>query len=135
MMRFERAMYQNPDQDLNRFWWDLVREYQLITPPEGRNCPDWAAQIHLGQYPVYYHNYQLGELAASQLQYFISRTVLKTDAVGLVSFANRPAVGDYLKSRFFAPGASLRWDDLIKYATGEPLSARFFAAECAAKTM
>ena len=60
MVRFERGMYQNPDQNLNKLWWDLVSEYQLIKCPEGRNEPDWAAKIHLAQVPVYYHNYQLG---------------------------------------------------------------------------
>jgi peptidyl-dipeptidase A len=129
MMRFEQAMYENPDQDLNKLWWDLVKEYQMVTPPEGRNAPDWAAKIHLAQYPAYYHNYQLGELAASQLQYYIAKNILKQDKTGDVNFANRPEVGEYLKAKVFAPGASLRWDELMKYATGEPLSAKFFAEE------
>ena len=129
MMRFERAMYENPDQDLNKLWWNLVKEYQMVTPPEGRNAPDWAAKIHLAQYPAYYHNYQLGELAASQLQHYIAKNILKQDKTGDVNFANRPEVGEYLKAKVFAPGASLRWDELMKYATGEPLSAKFFAEE------
>jgi peptidyl-dipeptidase A len=135
MMRFERAMYQNPDQDLNKLWWDLVKEYQFVAPPEGRNAPDWAAIIHLSQYPAYYHNYQLGTLAASQLRHFIANSILKANKVGSLAFVNKPAVGDFLKSRFFAPGASLRWDDMMKHATGEPLSARFFAAECVGKAL
>jgi hypothetical protein len=27
------------------------------------------------------------------------------------------------------PGASLRWDELMKYATDEPLTAKYFAEE------
>jgi peptidyl-dipeptidase A len=27
MYRFEKAMYENPDQDLNQLWWDLVEKY------------------------------------------------------------------------------------------------------------
>jgi peptidyl-dipeptidase A len=129
MMRFERAMYQNPDQDLNKLWWDLVEEYQLITRPEGRNEPDWAAKIHLAQSPVYYHNYELGELTACQLQHYIVHNILK-DQNGLqLSYANKVEIGDYLKARVFTPGASLRWDALVKYATGETLAAKYFAEE------
>jgi len=45
MMRFEKAMYENPDQDLNKLWWNLVQQYQMITPPEERNAPDWASKF------------------------------------------------------------------------------------------
>jgi peptidyl-dipeptidase A len=129
MMRFEKAMYENPDQDLNSLWWNLVKEYQMITPPEGRNAPDWAAKIHLAQYPAYYHNYQLGELTASQLQHYIAKNILKQAQDKEVCFANKPEVGKYLATKVFAPGASLRWDALIKEATGEPLTAKYFAEE------
>jgi peptidyl-dipeptidase A len=129
MMRFEKTMYENPDQDLNTLWWNLVKEYQMITPPEGRNAPDWAAKIHLAQYPAYYHNYQLGELTASQLQHYIAMNVLKQAQDKDVCFANKPEVGKYLATKVFAPGASLRWDELIEYATGEPLSTKYFAEE------
>ncbi len=129
MMRFEKALYENPDQDLNTLWWNLVKEYQMITPPEGRNAPDWAAKIHLVQYPAYYHNYQLGELTASQLQHYIAKNVLKQSQDKDVCFVNKPEVGKYLATKVFAPGASLRWDALIKAATGEPLTAKYFAEE------
>lgn len=132
MMRFERAMYHNPDQDLNKLWWDLVEEYQLVKRPEGRNAPDWAAKIHLAQVPAYYHNYQLGELAASQIHHFIATSVLKT-AAAHPSYAGNPEVGTYLKDRVFGPGSSLRWDNLMRYATGEPLTAKYFALEFVGK--
>lgn len=47
MLRFERAMYENPEQDLNDKWWSLVEEYQLIRRPPGRNAPDYASKIHI----------------------------------------------------------------------------------------
>ncbi len=64
MVYFERSLYKNPDQDLNSLWWNLVEELQLIKHPEGRNQTDWPAKVHLGSFPVYYHNYILGYLAA-----------------------------------------------------------------------
>jgi len=71
MYRFEKSMYENPDQDLNKLWWDLAEKYQMLTRPDGRNMPDWATKIHVALYPCYYHNYLLGELLASQLYAYI----------------------------------------------------------------
>jgi peptidyl-dipeptidase A len=133
MLRFERGLYQNPDQDLNKLWWDLVEEYQLVRRPDGRSEPDWAAKIHLAQYPVYYHNYMLGELTASQILNHIVRDVLKQAKLSEVCFADKPTAGEYLKEKIFMPGASLRWDDLIKHATGEPLTPKYFVEEFVAK--
>ena len=81
MMRFEKAMYINPDQDLNKLWWDIVEENQFVKRPENRNESDWAAKIHLAQYPCYYHNYMLGGLASSQILNALVRQVMKQDAV------------------------------------------------------
>ena len=96
MFRFEKSMYENPDQDLNRRWWELAEKYQLLKMPAGRNEPDWAAKIHIALYPCYYHNYLLGELLASQLLYHIAGQVLKSADVEDQSFAGRPEVGRYL---------------------------------------
>ena len=71
MYRFEKSMYANPDQNLNTLRWDLVEKYQMMKCPEGRNEPDRASKIHVACYPCYYHNYQLGELLASQIYYRI----------------------------------------------------------------
>ncbi len=35
MVRFERELYRNPNQDLNRLWWDLAEKYQEVKRPEG----------------------------------------------------------------------------------------------------
>ena len=39
MLHFERAMYGDPEQDLNTLWWDLVERYQGVRRPEGRDAP------------------------------------------------------------------------------------------------
>ena len=33
MLHFEKALYENPDQDLNKLWWDDVERYQLLQRP------------------------------------------------------------------------------------------------------
>jgi len=73
MLRFEVAMYKNPDQDLNKLWWDLVEKYQRVRRPEGRNAPDYASKIHVVTAPAYYHNYMMGELFACQVHAAIVR--------------------------------------------------------------
>ena len=75
MYRFEKSMYENPDQDLNNLWWEMVEKYQLVKKPEGRNMPDWATKIHIALYPCYYHNYLLGEMLASQLYSYITTNI------------------------------------------------------------
>ena len=73
MTRFERALYADPDGDLGTIWWDLVERYQLVTRPEGPRPDDWATKLHIALAPVYYHNYLLGEITASQLEWALER--------------------------------------------------------------
>jgi len=121
MTHFEQRLYADPDGDLDTIWWDLVERFQLVRRPDGRESPDWAAKIHLAVAPVYYQNYLYGELVASQLM-----ATLDAQAGGVV---DRPTAGRWLVDSFFSGGATLRWDELVAAATGEPLSARHLAAE------
>jgi peptidyl-dipeptidase A len=124
MYRFEKSMYENPDQDLNQLWWDMVQKYQLLVKPEGRNMPDWATKIHVALYPCYYHNYLLGEILASQLYSCITTGISKTQ-----SFVGEKAVGDFLREKVFMPGARYYWNDMIEKATGEKLTAKYYAKQ------
>jgi peptidyl-dipeptidase A len=122
MAYFERELYRDPDRpDLDDLWWGLVEEIQLVRRPEVRSGSDWATKIHLSLAPVYYHNYLLGELIASQLGARISTLVTDGGAT-----AGDEVVGSYLRERVFAAGATLPWHELIASATGEELSARHF---------
>ncbi len=124
MAHFERALYQNPRQDLNRLWWDLVEEFQMVRRPEGRDAPDWAAKIHFSVAPVYYHNYLLGEIAASQLLMTL-RARIGEDETWIAS----PETGAFLIQRYFRPGRSVDWNTLMVFATGYPLSPEPFARD------
>jgi peptidyl-dipeptidase A len=122
MLHFERALYAKPDRtDLDELWWKLVEKYQRIERPAARRAHDWAAKYHLSLAPVYYHNYVLGELTASQLDAWLQR-----EAGGL---AETPAAGRLLVDRFFAHGARYRWDELITVVTGEKLQPDFFVEQ------
>lgn len=127
--RFEKSMYENPDQDLNKLWWDLVEKYQLLRRPENRNEPDWASKIHIALYPAYYHNYMLGELLASQLSFYINKNLLNSSDPMTQSFKSNVNVGNYLKDKIFSVGNKLYWNDMIEKATGEKLTAKYYAQQ------
>ena len=120
VVHFERALYSDPEGDLDALWWELVERFQLVNPPPGRHAPDWAAKIHVAAAPVYYQNYLLGEMLAAQLE----RTC-REETGGLVG---RAQVGDLLKERVFRLGSSRRWDELVVDATGQELGAAALAA-------
>jgi peptidyl-dipeptidase A len=129
MLRFEVAMYADPDQDLNTLWWDLVAKYQGVRRPAGRNAPDYASKIHIVSAPCYYHNYMMGQLFASQVHHTITREVLGGDDPGEASYVGKPEVGRYMREKVFAPGKTLPWDELTRHATGAGLNPRAFAAD------
>jgi peptidyl-dipeptidase A len=129
MLRFEKGMYENPDQDLNKLWWDLVEKYQEVKRPADRNAPDYASKIHIVSAPVYYHNYQMGQLFASQVHHAIARDVYRGAAPETVIYVGNKGVGEFMKKRVFEPGRTLKWNELTKHATGEPLNAKAFAAD------
>src|SRR5581483_2720363 len=127
MLRFEKAMYEDPAQDLNKLWWGLVERYQMLRRPPGRNAPDYGSKIHIVSAPVYYHNYMMGELFASQLHHAIARKVYKGASPPSVAYVNNREVGDYMRRYVFDPGRTVNWNELTRYATGADLSPEAFA--------
>jgi peptidyl-dipeptidase A len=129
MVQFERALYENPDQDLNELWWDLVQKYQGLTCPEGRNEPDWASKIHVALYPVYYRNYLMGDLLASQLAETIGHKVLNSPDPFDESYAGDTRIGKFLVDNIFLVGARYPWNEMIQKATGERLTSVYYVRE------
>jgi len=127
--RFERELYTDPDRGIeyfNNLWWQLVEKYQLLQKPEGRNNPDWASKIHIAIYPVYYHNYMLGELFASQFQAYMARNIIKTDNISQTYLGDNKAIGEFLTEKVFKPGKKYYWNEMIEKATGEKLNPVYY---------
>ena len=129
MLRFEKGMYEKPDQDLNKLWWDLVEKYQLVKRPKDRNAPDYGSKIHICSAPVYYHNYMMGQLFASQVHHAIARDVYAGAKPTGVLYNDNPKVGEFMRKKVFEKGRLLSWDELTKYATGENLNPKAFAED------
>ncbi|HJR44839.1 MAG TPA: M2 family metallopeptidase [Actinomycetota bacterium] len=121
MAHFERDLYSDPEADLDQRWWELVERYQDVRNPGQEVRGAWAAKIHIAAAPVYYHNYLLGELLASQLEETLSER-----AGGVVG---SETAGKLLNDGLFRHGNKLRWDKVIEEATGRPLSAEPFAQQ------
>ena len=129
MMRFEHGMYSNPDQNLGKLWWELKKRYQSLNPPEDVNRPDYGAKMHIVGAPVYYHSYMMGDLFGCQVRAHLAKSVLGVDDPTGTSFFGRKEAGDYLKEKVFGPGNLYPWNELARRATGEPLTAKYFAEQ------
>ena len=121
IVNFERALYDDPEQDLDTLWWELVEKYQLVRKPEGRQAPDWATKIHIALYPAYYQNYLLGELMSWQ---WADR--LLSECGGIVG---RKEAGAWLVENVFKRANREDWNTALQIATGERLNPRYYVEQ------
>jgi peptidyl-dipeptidase A len=121
LVRFERELYRDPEQNLNRLWWEYVEKFQGVVPPPNRDLPDWASKSHLSTSPAYYQNYVLGELMASQVLRFIHKDIVRKE-----SYVGNPEAGRFLVEKIFQPGARYEWNEMLTRATGEALNPEHF---------
>ncbi|MCP4611994.1 MAG: peptidase M3 [Planctomycetes bacterium] len=129
MYTFEKQLYANPDQDLNTLWWDLVEKYQFVKRPDGPVDAGWASKLHFTTAPCYYHNYMMGELLASQLHKHIVHKVLMLKSDEDVSYVGQKEVGKFIREKVLAHGAVYQWNEMIRRATGETLTPKYFVEQ------
>ena len=129
MYNFEKALYADPDQDLNSLWWNLVEKYQFVKRPPGQDDAGWASKLHFTTAPCYYHNYMMGELLASQLHHYIVYNLFELDSDENLSYIGDKRLGHYFQENIFAPGARYQWNKMITRATGEPLNPSYFVEQ------
>lgn len=129
MYNFEKQLYANPNQDLNTLWWDLVEKYQFVRRPPGPVDAGWASKLHFTTAPCYYHNYMMGELLASQMHNHIVHKVLVLKSDEGVSYVGQREVGNFIREKVLGPGAVYHWNEMIKRATGEPLTPKYFVEQ------
>ena len=117
----------------------LRRPVVVVVPGGGynhvsaREADPVALQFAAAGYHTAILTYRVGEGARHyqplrQLNAAIAREVLGVPPARALYNGN-PKVGAFLKARVFAPGRTVRWTELVRAATGEPLNARAFAAE------
>jgi peptidyl-dipeptidase A len=128
MTYFERELYRNPTQDLNKLWWQMVHRFQKIRMPKSREGKsDWAAKYHIALAPVYYFSYLLGEMFASAIE---EKLIKETGSKALTS----KKTGDFLQKKLFYPGSSMKWTELIQHVVGQPLNSQAWIHQFASQT-
>jgi peptidyl-dipeptidase A len=108
-----------------------VERFQLVRRPEGRRSPDWASKVHFSTAPVYYQNYMLGEMMASQLRSHLRRVVLGGGPDVDARYVSSPEVGAFLVERLYREGRAYDWRETLRRATGGALSAAAFVEDLA----
>lgn len=126
---FERAMYADPEQDLDAAWWTLAEGIQGLRRPDGWRGADWASKVHVACYPAYYQNYVLGELLASQFRAVLADRTGQSPSEEPV-IARTPEVGAFF-NELFGLGQRLPWARTVTMHTGAPLDARHWVEQFA----
>jgi peptidyl-dipeptidase A len=128
MAHWERDFYSAnlPPEEIQSRWWKYVAEFQGVEPPSNRNgmndhC-DACSKTHINDLPAQYYNYALSTVIKYQMHDHICKKILKQDPHSCNYYGHKE-VGDFLKS-IMKQGALRPWRDVLKEATGEPLSTR-----------
>lgn len=116
-IRFEHALYSQPDQDPDATYRALVQRLNGYTLPADASAR-WAADQMLVSMPIYYHNYLIAELITRQTR----EALLGRDGALL----GNPNVRTFLMEQYYRPGASLPWPEKIRRATGRSLDGEAF---------
>jgi peptidyl-dipeptidase A len=110
---FEYEVYKNPEQDIDALCAQM--EAQILGG--GLNAmPRWAANAWYVNYPVYWQNYVLADVVASQVHHHLEKEI--------GSLYNNPAAFEFVVNHYIAPGALVPWMEKIETATGSRLSAQ-----------
>lgn len=106
-IRFQQAIFENPDQDFNQLWWDLTDRYLYYNTSDKQRLPEWITSQHI-IYVNGIHVYYLYALAiAAQLEAYYP-----DDVIG-------PVIG------FMKHGDAHDWQQLIEMVTGEKLNLNY----------
>jgi len=115
---FEYALYSNLDADPDA----LMAEWESrVLGCSYDASPRWAANAWFISNPVYWQNYVLADVVASQIHRHLNK------AFG--PLAASKAAFDFVISHYIAPGAVTSWLEKIESATGEPLNAKALIAD------
>lgn len=126
MSEFEKALYADnlPADQFNAKWWELVKKYQGIVPPDARGemyC-DAATKTHINDDAAQYYDYALSYVILFQLHQHIAEKILKQPATATNYFGNKE-VGDFL-NKIMSVGATRDWREVMRDATGEDMNAK-----------
>jgi oligoendopeptidase F len=112
--RIELQAYSKEGREMAEVERELTEGTRLLEYPL-EESPQWEANTWYTSYPVYWQNYILASVIASQVHEALDRRIGP-------EAASNPGVKEYLASHFFSPGNSISWSERIRRGTGSPLS-------------
>lgn len=121
-LRFERAIYENPNRDFDELWWELIEQYTYKDPPTDRSISGWANTRHFIIQSCYFQNYLIGELVAAQIHHHLISQVKDGEPI----YQGNELIGQFLKDSIFVYGDSKNWQEVMQQATNEPLNAVYY---------
>ncbi len=125
MAVFEKTLYENPDQNLGKLWWELNSKYLGYNKPDSILACDWAMNDYFLLMAGATQTELFAELFAAQLS-----NKIKTSYEGLITDSLKVSksefVGDFMKKNIFQYGNVLPWNELIEQATDEKLTAKYY---------
>jgi peptidyl-dipeptidase A len=124
IISFEREMYKNPEQDLNKLWAKTTKQFLGMDVPADRKTHDWTYKIHFATAPAYYPFYFFADLARAQVE-----ATIKANHGGMLT----PSTGQFLREQR-KDGLTRHWTQIVEDMTGKPLGTDALAAELAVLT-
>ncbi|HEY3367102.1 MAG TPA: hypothetical protein VGK74_18770 [Symbiobacteriaceae bacterium] len=117
---FEYEAYANPDGDLDGAMAGVESRLLGCTLD---TSPRWAAEPNawFSRYPVYWQNYVLADVVASQIHDDLLRR--------FGSVWRNPDALAYIRQQYWAPGGSVDWQEKLRRGTGEGLNTRALVAD------
>lgn len=117
---FEYEAYANPDGDLDGL--NAAIEAEMMGS-EADGAPRWAAEPNAwySRYPVYWQNYVLADVIASQLHHYLRQQ--------FGGFWRHKEALEHVRRECWEPGGRVDWQEKLRRATGEGLSAAALAQD------
>ena len=126
MTEFEYELYSKnlPEDQFNKMWWELVKKYQGIVPPNprGEEYCDAATKTHINDDAAQYYDYAISYVLLFQFHNYIASKILKQDPYATNYYGSKE-VGKWMYD-VLSPGATIDWRDLLKKSTGSEMSAK-----------
>ncbi len=106
-LMFEKSVFENPEQDYTKLWWDLTQKYMLYDTKPDNRLPEWVTNRHIIYASIVNANYLYAYAIAAQLEnYFPDNNIEPLH-------------------QFIKHGNAKHWNELLKTATGEELNINY----------
>ncbi|MCC6721363.1 MAG: M2 family metallopeptidase [Bacteroidia bacterium] len=126
MTAFEHDIYSKniSINQFNKTWWDYVKKYQGIVPPNerGEEYCDAATKTHINDDAAQYYDYSMSNVLLFQFHDYISNKILKQDPHN-TNYWGSKETGKFLQNIMYS-GASVDWREHLKKNLGSDMSAK-----------